>query len=260
MSRPNPLLLREMGPKHRFTTSNRDIGEVEAGGTLFSSVNRIMTRQPMGQHAQGSITTINVGTEPNRKTFFIHTELLKAKVEYFRGALSNSFRESMSNEVNLTEDNPNAFAIFVGWLYEDFIDVLDNDAEALIETWVLGDKLVCPDLQDEAMAALKRFYRNHPLSCKQVLQVQEHQLDDSILMLFLVQELVERLFANQQGFDTLQASPEFAALKPATSVKIMRGIHRYGTLFPEITSTAPPPCESDKAYYSVDEAEQSGVW
>ena len=58
-----------------------------------------------------------VGTEDVSKTWHLPKELLVKASPFFAAALNGSFAEATSRVVNLPEDDTDAFALFVRWLY-----------------------------------------------------------------------------------------------------------------------------------------------
>lgn len=121
--------------------------------------------------ASESITVV-VGTSANTKTWHLPRDLLTKSSPFFAAALNGSFAEAKSKVVNLPEDNTDAFALFIQWLYvgeispDDCTANHDHDAHScyeiaarnFIQAWILGDKLGCPIFKDLAMLGLiKKF-------------------------------------------------------------------------------------------------------
>ncbi|KAJ5032330.1 uncharacterized protein L3040_008937 [Drepanopeziza brunnea f. sp. 'multigermtubi'] len=83
---------------------------------------------------------------PNeRKKFVLHETLLCNSVDFFNGAFNSSFKEGCEGVMNLPEDKPAAFAIFVKWLCTRRIpggrtqSYLDN----LVDLYIFADKKKC---------------------------------------------------------------------------------------------------------------------
>lgn len=102
---------------------------------------------------------MKIGSDQNQETFVVHKQLLVDKSEYFRAAIDNDFAENSANEFCLPEDDPNAFCIFIDWLYEGFLHQR-HKSEELVDVWILADKLMCPNLQDEALDLLKEAHKD----------------------------------------------------------------------------------------------------
>ena len=98
--------------------------------------------------------TILVGEE--QKKFFVHKKLICHYSGFFRGALEGNFAEAEDNVVELEDDHPDLFALFVTWLYTKHINltinaseaqiplppaVSENYSEVAVRLWVLADKL-----------------------------------------------------------------------------------------------------------------------
>lgn len=58
------------------------------------------------------MVTINVGPAKNVRSFLVHKVFLKARSGFFSRALSENWLEPGEN-VNLTEDDPQAFALYL---------------------------------------------------------------------------------------------------------------------------------------------------
>lgn len=95
-----------------------------------------------------------------------HKALLGYYSEFFEKALCRSFAEAATSEVSLPEDNPEAFKIFVSWLYTGRMIVKGCDMElmpyetinAAVELWILGDKLMAPKFANAAMECCMVYY------------------------------------------------------------------------------------------------------
>lgn len=55
----------------------------------------------------------------------IHKYLLCTRVPYFRKLFESTFKEGAEQAETLPEDDPNAFVLFVQWLYRDGLTPLD---------------------------------------------------------------------------------------------------------------------------------------
>lgn len=70
----------------------------------------------------------------------VHEHLLTHYSEFFRAALTGSFREAEDKTVKLEEDQPLTFEFFVHWLYyQRFPDKSKGDADEITSAWVKGD-------------------------------------------------------------------------------------------------------------------------
>ena len=64
-------------------------------------------------------------------------------------------REQQEKTVDLPEDDPEAFAVFVNWLYAEKITD-DADAECLINAYTLADKFLMPELGNAVVDNFRR--------------------------------------------------------------------------------------------------------
>jgi hypothetical protein len=62
-----------------------------------------------------SMAKIFVGKE--KKMWYVHEAIICAKSEYFRKALQRCFKEGQEKEVHLGNDDPDAFSLFMDWMY-----------------------------------------------------------------------------------------------------------------------------------------------
>jgi hypothetical protein len=99
------------------------------------------------------LVTVKIG--PEKKTYSVHASFLTYHSEYFRAALNGSWKEAEDRVVTLEDVEPDAFEVFVDWLYTQQIpaelkEQLDNfattDAAAklLFGAYSLGDRVSTP--------------------------------------------------------------------------------------------------------------------
>ncbi|TVY51808.1 hypothetical protein LCER1_G006825 [Lachnellula cervina] len=112
-----------------------------------SEISRILAKCP-------DIATLIVG--PCQSKITCHKTLLGFKSEYFDGLCFGGFPSSESGEIRMEEEQPEAIAAFVSWLYTGRISSTCTVAPAAL--WVLGDKLRSPGFTNEAMHFLFRIY------------------------------------------------------------------------------------------------------
>ena len=114
--------------------------------------------------------TILVGEE--QKKFFVHKKLICHYSGFFRGALEGNFAEAEDNVVELEDDHPDLFALFVTWLYTKHINltinaseaqiplppaVSENYSEVAVRLWVLADKLQARRFGNAVISELYRM-------------------------------------------------------------------------------------------------------
>ena len=137
-----------------------------------------------------------VGPAGNTKTWNLPKKLLVNASPFFAAALNGLFAEATSKVINLPEDNTDAFALFIRWLFVgkisgDFINSMDDltghellgtfdgsiddllDATitlVYLQSCILGDKLGCSVFQD--LATLELIDRhNKNLVCAEAIRV-----------------------------------------------------------------------------------------
>lgn len=107
---------------------------------------------------------MRVGSGQGTESWTIHRDLLTHHSPFFAAALSGSYKESTTNTVELIEDDPGAFTLFVQWLYTGKCEIeFDKTPSIACLAWALGDKLHCPTFQDRAMCRLIAYYEDSPL-------------------------------------------------------------------------------------------------
>lgn len=58
-----------------------------------------------------------VGTGDERKSFALHKSLVCKRSEYFRASLGGDWKESHTGQIELSEDDPKVFALYIQSLY-----------------------------------------------------------------------------------------------------------------------------------------------
>ncbi|KAL8869640.1 MAG: hypothetical protein Q9198_007832 [Flavoplaca austrocitrina] len=108
------------------------------------------------------LVTVNVGSSEAAESWTIHKRLLAHHSPYFAAAFNGNFTESATNTVCFVEDDPDAFKLFVQWLYSGELvrDLGDEDdlPNILCLAWALGDKLQCPVFQDRVMLKFVAYH------------------------------------------------------------------------------------------------------
>lgn len=107
--------------------------------------------------------TVRVGTGEGQQSWTIQKKLLTFHSTFFAAALNGGFNEAITSTVELDEDHPQAFQLFVHWLYAGrFVVVSLRDGGSvpsfLCVVWALGHKLNCLAFQDYALLQLMVHY------------------------------------------------------------------------------------------------------
>lgn len=119
--------------------------------------------------------TVHVGWP--QTTWRIHENLLSASSDFFKAAFHSGFREAIEDQLSLPADDPQAFELFVRWLYaralspsggNDNTAAVAAAAAALssppppIQTWLrlyaLACKLMIEELENLCVDAAGRYY------------------------------------------------------------------------------------------------------
>lgn len=108
---------------------------------------------------------IIVGT--SKEPFHVHESVLFTSSQFFKAAISGSWKESQEHTIELPEDDPKAFAIYSHWLYFAEIPGLLQAAKKgesakqsaqeyydLVSAYVLGDKLLDAEFQNAVIDAI----------------------------------------------------------------------------------------------------------
>ena len=153
-----------------------------------------------------------VGPTGNTKTWHLPKELLVNASPFFAAALNGSFAEATSKVINLPEDNTDAFALFIRWLfvgeisgalfsykdklngdellrtYDPAIDRLLDDTITVVylQACILGDKLGCSVFQDLAMLELIENHRHTFLVAETIRVIYEQSGLNSKLRRFAI--------------------------------------------------------------------------
>lgn len=146
-----------------------------------------------------TMVTILVGEQ--KAKFVIHQEFLTFHSEYFRGCLESGFIETATKVVELEHTTPEAFGLFVQWIYTKNISQKSSSdppksddsilaAKDLVELWILSDYLAIPELQNKTIAMLLRAWSMRGVPIRYCINVYQSTAVGSPL-----RQLVVDLFA-----------------------------------------------------------------
>ncbi|KAF1842095.1 uncharacterized protein K460DRAFT_178797 [Cucurbitaria berberidis CBS 394.84] len=139
------------------------------------------------------------------ESWFLPKALISQYSPFLRAACTRDFKERDQNLIELPEDDPAAFALFVEWMYygeytvlassSTLSESLHNDTNMNAKCWVLGDKLLCTEFKNYAMG---RLYMQHTarstgrvVATYNVQYVCEHSATTSKLRQFYLDYVVE---------------------------------------------------------------------
>lgn len=109
------------------------------------------------------MVTFIVGSPPTK--FIVHEEVLKAASEsqFFRVAFNNGFKETETGELDLPEDDPQAFQVLLQWVYGTATGCLVGERKAffqkvtmpnLLKLYTLASKYMMDPLHDAVITHL----------------------------------------------------------------------------------------------------------
>jgi hypothetical protein len=144
----------------------------------------------------GSLERPSDATTHTTDTWTLPVALISKYSPFLRAACTRDFKERQERLIELPEDDPKTFALFVEWMYYGSYNVAvsaaSSDTERTVnmdlQCWVLGDKLLCIDFKNYAM---RQIYREHTalfaakaVTVQSVKYVCENTSEESKLMQF----------------------------------------------------------------------------
>lgn len=111
---------------------------------------------------------VNVGNDKHKKTFSIHDAVLCSGSEFFKRALNGTWKESEERVINLPEDDPDVFSLYVHCLYTGKLAVVSKPERyqeqftKLARLYVFAEKIQdtkCKNYAVDAMVARIRGER-----------------------------------------------------------------------------------------------------
>ncbi|PNH03619.1 ARM REPEAT PROTEIN INTERACTING WITH ABF2 [Tetrabaena socialis] len=112
--------------------------------TLPGDIGALFERQPDG--------TADMTIVAGGRTFHVHRLILSARSDYFRQLFGGSFAESGTQQLNLPDADPDAFALVLLFVYTGAVDIAPALAQAVAE---LADRLLLPELCQLAIAVVE---------------------------------------------------------------------------------------------------------
>ena len=131
---------------------------------------------------------MHVGSGDDKKVWHLPEKLLKSKSIFFTKALEGGFAEGVSKHITLPEEDPGIFEWFVVWLYVGCDRIEDMEPDVLVPLWLLGDRLVCPLMQDDAMCNLIEYHSEDAIDKDTMKQIYEGSTPGSKLRQFAVEQ------------------------------------------------------------------------
>jgi hypothetical protein len=79
---------------------------------------------------RAALVTVKVGKVDHQKEFMIHEGVICARSEFFKRAMNGIWTEAKERVVNLLEDRPDIFEIYVNHVYTNQLPTTDNESDA----------------------------------------------------------------------------------------------------------------------------------
>ncbi|KAI4189404.1 MAG: hypothetical protein L6R41_001512 [Letrouitia leprolyta] len=138
-------------------------------GLLCFEVNDLVrylgTNIELFRNPYDTAVTVKVGSEAAQKSFVMHTELLTYHSAFFKAATAGNWDEAKTGVINLPEDDPEVFQLFLDWLYQPKLCLDDIQAHSLsliFALWIFGDKKQAAVFQNAVIEDLRTFTNNAP--------------------------------------------------------------------------------------------------
>ncbi len=163
------------------------------------------------------IVTIFVG--PEKKAFPIHRALLSSKSTFFRGAFEGGFKEATDRTLTLAEKDPDCFARYVLWIYNQVLDPISHghgqDTKPMLDEYcklfVLADKLGSERLGNMCLDIIHTYAASDAISHFDVATIDfvwDNTPNGSSLQKLLV-DMVGWQMHPDTFADLMRARPEF---------------------------------------------------
>jgi hypothetical protein len=116
----------------------------------------------------GTANSVHNSTEDSMcNTWSLPKRLISHYSPFLEAACLRDFKERRENRIQLPDDDPIVFALFVEWMYYGEyniaplllpVDIGNDRISVHAKCWVLGDKLLCTEFKNHAMS---RLYAQH---------------------------------------------------------------------------------------------------
>lgn len=199
------------------------------------------------------LVTITIGKE--KQKFTLHKRLLCESVEYFRAAFSaGGFRESQNSSMDMPEDNPEAFELFIHWLYRGEVRRATKltDIDQFLQLYIFAEKLCLNELANNTMDAIQMIsddLNEFPqCSLEQLDGVWRNTSSTSPLRKWLILILVHDVWAwENEGLSTAKKKTFPLDTEKIISLWPLFKDHEdlYASFFAQLHKYAadnPPPC------------------
>lgn len=139
--------------------------------------------------------TLEIG--PKKTKFVVHKDYACHYSPVLKAALNSQFIEGQTQTYTLEDVEMSTGKLLIHWFYHQSFSVLNHDdwelsgtdeeSLALIQLWVLADKLLIPRLQNDILREIKRFQEDEAIIPITGLgYAYKHSSKDSVLRKFLL--------------------------------------------------------------------------
>ncbi|KAK7537554.1 uncharacterized protein J3D65DRAFT_677517 [Phyllosticta citribraziliensis] len=118
------------------------------------------------------VIRVTVGSDDNKHTFYVHEPLLEMHSPVFKSCLSRNWSEGIKGEIDLPEDDPKVFLMFVRFVYAGQILIIADDTllwrqttdggfhrrdvagDILIHSYIFADKYLASTFKNACIQGL----------------------------------------------------------------------------------------------------------
>ncbi|MCJ1244933.1 hypothetical protein MMC30_002134 [Trapelia coarctata] len=205
-------------------------------------------RAAIGSFTTGPMAIITVGPASTR--FQLHKDLLINKCPtFFAPALDGSFREAQELAIDLPEDDPKAFVLFVDWLYSGRLPTIPNEPKwyklgtenhisaGLLEAeqtyhilYYMAEKWCLEILRDRIIDRIRKFHDETKTTVHPDLIIAGYRntSERSVLREYLCRAAAYEVSINARSLAVLRSA--IATEEPGILVDILAFFERFGHL------------------------------
>lgn len=85
--------------------------------------------------------TVLVGTPPDQQKVTVHESLIIQRSRFFRNALIGPYKEAETRTVDLSDEDPDIFSLYLQALYSNHVS-LEDDGEELDDIYITWGELL----------------------------------------------------------------------------------------------------------------------
>ncbi|KZM22577.1 uncharacterized protein EKO05_0009545 [Ascochyta rabiei] len=123
---------------------------------------------------------VKVGSTANRQSLTVHESFLTARSEFFRRAMNGNWREPGTQIINLLDDEPEIFALYLNFVYKNGLPTIalleeefrtlslrevlhrfHKEHETMFKLYILAEKFQDGMANDEAITAIFQLSHIH---------------------------------------------------------------------------------------------------